>query len=243
MLAFIAHRGASCYAPENTMPAFLLAHAMGAKSVECDVILTSDKIPVIIHDTYLDRTTNGKGKVNCRDYEYIQSLDAGSWFHPKFKGTKVPKLSELLIWQKQTGMALNLEIKPIHLQSFEADLDIMMDNVYQYADLAKIKILSFQYKIFKRLQTLNNKLPTALEIPYCKRQTIREAKDAACQQINFSYRYLSENRIKDIHKAGLKVGIFTVNQLDKLKKLDVLNVDEVFTDDLKLLDGFKENAI
>jgi glycerophosphoryl diester phosphodiesterase len=240
MLAFIAHRGASRYAPENTMPAFYQAQAMGAQRIECDVILTSDKVPVIIHDTYLERTTTGKGKVNCRDFKYIQSLDAGSWFHPQFKDTKVPKLAELLIWQKQTGMELNLEIKPIHLQSFEADLDVILDNVYQYADTRKIKILSFQYKIFKRLQALNNKIPTALEISYCKKQTIIDAIEAGCGQVNFSYRYLIKRRIQDIHDVGLRVGIFTVNDLDKLMRLQALKVDEVFTDDLKLVDDLKK---
>jgi len=240
MLGFIAHRGASAYAPENTMFAFLKAQEMGAQKIECDVILTADKVPVIIHDTYLDRSTTGKGKVNCHNYAYIRSLDAGSWFDPKFKGEKVPTLSELLIWQQKTGIELKLEIKPIHLKSFEADLDIIFDHVYQYADISKIQILSFQYKIFKRLQVLNNQLPTALEISYCKKQTIQDAVDAECQQINFSYQYLIESRIKQIHDAGLKVGIFTVNHLDKIKRLQALNIDEVFTDDLSLVERFNK---
>lgn len=242
MLDFIAHRGASAYAPENTMQAFLKAHEMGANKIECDVILTADKVPVVIHDNYLDRTTTGKGKVNCRDFDYIQTLDAGLWFHPQFHGTKIPKLSELLIWQKQIGIELNLEIKPIFLQSFEADLDLILEHVYQFADIGKIKILSFQYRIFKRLQVLKNKLPTALEISYCKKQTIQNAIDAGCGQINLSYRYLIKRRIQEIHAAGLKVGVYTVNHLDKLKHLEALHVDEVFTDDLKLMACFKKNA-
>ncbi|NDH08863.1 MAG: glycerophosphodiester phosphodiesterase [Gammaproteobacteria bacterium] len=243
MLSFIAHRGASAYAPENTMAAFLLAHEMGASSIECDVILTADKVPVIIHDNHLARTTNGKDKVNTRDYAYIESLDAGSWFHPQFKGCKVPRLSELLLWQKQTGIELNLEIKPIHLKSFEADLDIILHQVHEYADTTKFKILSFQYKIFQRLQVLNNKLATALEVSYCTGQTISAAVEAQCQQINMSYRYLSGKRIKAIHQAGLKAGVYTVNHLQQLKKIEALDLDEVFTDDLKLIEGFKKSCL
>ena len=240
MLVFIAHRGASAYAPENTMPAFLLAHQMGATSIECDVILTADKVPVIIHDNHLERTTNGQGEVSRHDYAYIASLDAGSWFHPQFTACKIPPLSELLIWQKKSGIELNLEIKPIQHQRLEADLDIILNHVHQYANTAKLKILSFQHKIFKRLQALNNKLATALEVSYCRQHTITAAIEAECQQINMSYRYLNRRRIADIHLAGLKAGVFTVNHLEQLKKIKALDLDEVFTDDLKLIEVFKK---
>ena len=87
------------------------------QNIECDVILTADKVPVLIHDSNLSRTTNGQGLVNESSYAYLQSLDAGSWFHPNFSGAKIPKLSELLEWQQQTEVTLHIEIKPLAVQN------------------------------------------------------------------------------------------------------------------------------
>lgn len=99
----IAHRGASGYAPENTMPAFELAAQMKADSIELDVHLTKDQIPVVIHDETVNRTTDGKGYVKNMTLEQLRQLDAGSWFnqaYPMFArdlytGLTIPTLDEV----------------------------------------------------------------------------------------------------------------------------------------------------
>ena len=92
----IAHRGFSSQAPENTFAAFDLAIENEFYYIETDVQLTSDNIPVIIHDDTVDRTSNGKGKVSEKTLSDIKKLDFGSWFSTKFKDQKIPTLSELL---------------------------------------------------------------------------------------------------------------------------------------------------
>lgn len=92
----IAHRGASSDAPENTMAAFERALELGADGFEFDVQLTSDGHPVVVHDTMLDRTTNGTGPVFHASLAEVRSLDAGSWFGPDFAGERVPTLEEVL---------------------------------------------------------------------------------------------------------------------------------------------------
>ena len=84
----IAHRGASAYAPENTLAAFVKAAQLGIRWIECDVMQAACGEVIIFHDETLERTTNGKGDVDRYPYSYLQSLDAGSWFDPIFSGEK-----------------------------------------------------------------------------------------------------------------------------------------------------------
>src|SRR6266705_642345 len=92
----IAHRGASSYAPENTIVAFDLALQMGASHLELDVHLTRDDSLVVIHDDTVDRTTNGTGPVAHQMLAALQALDAGSWFGEAFVGVRIPTLAEVL---------------------------------------------------------------------------------------------------------------------------------------------------
>ncbi len=91
-----AHRGDVAAAPENTVPAFESAVRKGASMIEFDVAVTRDGKLVIMHDSTVDRTTNGTGKVQDLDFEAIRALDAGTWFDPEFAGAQVPTLRETL---------------------------------------------------------------------------------------------------------------------------------------------------
>src|SRR3989338_6345931 len=110
-----AHRGANRLAPENTLGAFKKAHALGANAVEFDVQLSSDLVPVVIHDDVLERTTNGQGFVADHSFAALKKLDAGLWFHPHFQGERVPSLAEVLEEIIPLGMMINIEIKPNRL--------------------------------------------------------------------------------------------------------------------------------
>ena len=92
----VAHRGASRYAPENTLAAFDLALQMGADSLEADLRLTRDGMVVLLHDTHVDRTTSGSGPVHTLGRDEVQQLDAGRWFDRRFAGHGVPSLLDFL---------------------------------------------------------------------------------------------------------------------------------------------------
>lgn len=93
---FVAHRGSTIEAPENTMPAIVTAFLNGYKSIEIDVRFTSDNVPVLLHDATIDRTSNGTGSVNSFTYEQLQTYDFGSWFSPKFRNVRIPSLQNAL---------------------------------------------------------------------------------------------------------------------------------------------------
>ena len=235
MIVRIAHRGAKLEAPENTMSAFTAAFNQGATNIECDVRLTSDNVPIIMHDATLERTTNGNGPVDQCTYQTIQSLDAGSWFHEDFKGTSIPQLSELLRWQKQSNIALHLEIKPMSPEVLNAGLDVILKQVHAFANTEKIFLLSFQYAVLERLQELNSPLPRVLSVFHCQQQDIENAAAVNCRQINSCYNHVCRKSIQDIQDRGFQAGIFTIDHGAQIKELTQYNVDAVFIDDMRLL--------
>jgi glycerophosphoryl diester phosphodiesterase len=107
----IGHRGASAYAPENTLASFALAKEMGADWFELDSTLTRDGQVIVIHDDTLDRTTNGKGPVADMTLAQLKQLDAGAWKDPKFAGERLPTLAEALDLARKRRIGVYLEIK------------------------------------------------------------------------------------------------------------------------------------
>lgn len=106
-----AHRGYAAMAPENTMSAFEAAFNAGADACEFDVHMTLDGTLVVFHDDTIGRTTNGTGVLGELTYEYLSTLDAGSWKDPKFAGEKIPTLHQTLTYFKENNMVAVLEIK------------------------------------------------------------------------------------------------------------------------------------
>src|ERR1700733_10921029 len=90
----ISHRGEHLHHPENTLPAFQAAIDAGADYFELDVRTTSDGKLVLMHDSTVDRTTNGTGEVHNLTFDQIRALDAGAKFSQNFVGTKIPTLDE-----------------------------------------------------------------------------------------------------------------------------------------------------
>jgi len=106
----IGHRGASASAPENTLAAFARAFDDGADWVECDVRLTADGAPIVLHDATLDRTTDGRGRAARRTLDEVKRLDAGAWFGRRFASQRVPTLAEVLACARHRG-GVNIELK------------------------------------------------------------------------------------------------------------------------------------
>ena len=109
-VAVIAHRGASAYAPENTLAAFELAVEMEADWYELDCLLTKDNVVIVTHDGDLERCTNGAGEIAAKTLAELKALDAGSWFGEKFAGETMPTLAESLAMAKDR-IGVYVEIK------------------------------------------------------------------------------------------------------------------------------------
>lgn len=111
MTKVIAHRGNAGEAPENTLAAFRQAIELGADGVELDVQASREGVPVVIHDETLERTTDGRGPVAERSLAELQALDAGSWFHERYAGERIPSLEAVLELLRPTSLLVNIELK------------------------------------------------------------------------------------------------------------------------------------
>ncbi len=107
----VAHRGAISERPENTMAAFKRAHKLGADIVEIDLYTSRDGHLFILHDSTLDRTTDGEGEATDFTLEELQALDAGSWFGPEYAGERIPSFREVLQWATKNDVVLLLDLK------------------------------------------------------------------------------------------------------------------------------------
>jgi glycerophosphoryl diester phosphodiesterase len=151
------HRGYSQRYPENTLPAFEAAKAAGATTVEIDLVLTADGEPVILHDLSVDRTTNGHGFVADLTLAELRSLDAAP-LHPRFAGTPIPRLGEVLDWARREDMGLVLEIK-------EAERpDLAVDRVAEELEATgtadRVIVISFDHVVLKRARARHSGLKT-----------------------------------------------------------------------------------
>jgi glycerophosphoryl diester phosphodiesterase len=142
------HRGYSLDYPENTLPALQAAKAWGATTVEIDVVLTADGEPILLHDLTVDRTTDGRGFAADLSLERICSLDAGSAVHPRFAGTRIPTLVDVLDWAKREAMGLVLEIKEAERPDLAVDRVASLLASTGAAD--RVIVISFDHTVLKR---------------------------------------------------------------------------------------------
>jgi glycerophosphoryl diester phosphodiesterase len=151
----IAHRGASSYAPENTVAAFDLALEMGARHLELDVHFTSDGHIVVIHDDTVDRTTNGHGPVTSHTLAELRALDAGAWFDRRFAGERIPTFADVL--ERYKGRAhLHTEIKGHAEHLAEGTVDL----IRKHGMVDQVTITSFQRARLVETRACAPELPT-----------------------------------------------------------------------------------
>ena len=108
----IGHRGVKDLYPENTIQSVLAAFDLGLDWGEVDVKISKDKIPFLLHDDTLDRTTTGKGPAHLLNYSAIKNLDAGYFFYNRKTNIYPPKLKDILDLSKIKKKSVNIEIKP-----------------------------------------------------------------------------------------------------------------------------------
>ncbi|MBP1357421.1 MAG: glycerophosphodiester phosphodiesterase [Sulfolobus sp.] len=222
-----AHRGASGYAPENTISAFKLAKEMGADGIETDIHMTKDKKIVLIHDETVDRTTNGKGYVKDFTLEEIKKLDAGIKKGEKWKGERIPTLEELL--ELFTDMYLKLEIKKggDYYPGIEEQV-VKLITLYGIEDTAQV--ISFNAQSLRRVKEIKKSITTGYITFKNLRESVVTAKKIGADWIHIEYRSIDENIAKLIKREGLLLGVWTVdNPNDAQKIVERYEVNDITT--------------
>ena len=207
----IAHRGASAYAPENTLAAFDLALRMGAPHIELDVHLSADDQVVVIHDDTLDRTTNGTGPVSDHTLEALRALDAGSWFGPEFAGQRIPTLAETLDFCGKRAH-LHIEIKGRGMDLVPRAVDLLSKrNMMRQAT-----ITSFQRMRLEQTSDCAPGLPRGWLVAEADDAVIAQAQAIGLTQICPKADSLTPERVNRLHAEGFIVrawGVKTEEQM------------------------------
>lgn len=139
----INHRGYSAQAPENTLPAYYLSKRMGFRYVETDVSFTSDNVAVLLHDSTINRTSNGRGKVSHMTFEQVRQYDFGRWKGPQYEGTKIPTFEEFISLCKRIGLRPYIELKN-NGNYTEAQIRSVVTMVRNYGMQGKVTWISFR---------------------------------------------------------------------------------------------------
>ena len=158
-LIYIAHRGDTKFAPENTFPAFMEAKLKGYNAIEVDVEVTSDSELVLLHDSTIDRTSNGTGSISSLTLEQARAYDYGSWKNSKYKGATIPTLREFLVWCRMTDIRPVLELKT----AFSNEIaNKFVNTLIETKMLDKCDVISFNFNALKSVADVNNNIRFAL---------------------------------------------------------------------------------
>jgi len=212
----IAHRGASGYAPENTLKAFRTAWEMSADMIELDVQETLDGRLVCIHDFELPRTTNGEGYVGELTYREIKELDAG-------QGERVPLLREVLDFA-EGRIGVNIEVKALNVEKRILEL------VTEREMLDSVMFSSFMHNTVRVIKNLNACARTAIILSEPRDDAVRYTLDLGANAINPPFETLTPELVKGAHEAHLEVFPYTMNDASSMRKLLSIGVDGLITD-------------
>jgi glycerophosphoryl diester phosphodiesterase len=135
----VAHRGYCTVAPENTLSAYRMAKKQGFTCVEADISFTSDGVAVLLHDSTIDRTSNGTGEIKKLTFAAVRALDFGSWKSAEFAGEKIPTFEEFLMLCKQLGLHPYIELK----EGTESQIKGLVETVKLYGMKGKVTWISF----------------------------------------------------------------------------------------------------
>lgn len=225
----IAHRGSSQVAPENTLPAIKKAIRDGADAIEIDVQLTKDKEIVVIHDEWLNRTTNGNGFVCDTTFREIRNLDAGAWFQSSYKGSKVPHLEEILPLVQQHGLELNIELKN-NVIPYKGIEQRVIDAIYKHGVEQQVIISSFRRDSLEICKNINVEVRRGI-LCWSTLDPLYDNlawRDLALHSIHPHLSLLKKD-ISYLQEKGYKIYPYLIGRKSELARCLKYNVDGVFT--------------
>ncbi|MFF5761778.1 glycerophosphodiester phosphodiesterase [Streptomyces tanashiensis] len=227
-LTVFAHRGASSAAPENTLVSEEVARRGGTTWIENDVQPSKDGVPYILHDTTVDRTTDGTGALRSLTSAQVDALDAGSWFAPSFAGARVPTLAAQLADLRTRGGNLLLEIKGRHS---EAEVARIVREVREQGMTGRVFVQSFDVTSLQRVHDQAPELPLGLLRDVLDADPVAVAAELHLAAYNVADKALSvrPDAVDELHAAGVAVNVWTVDTAARWKVLDELGVDGVIT--------------
>ena len=206
-----AHRGASAYAPENTMSAFHEAARRYADGIELDVQMTKDGVIVVMHDEDVSRTTNSQGLVREKTLKEIKDLDAGGLYSRLYVGEKVPTLEEVLTFLQGNSLRLNIEIKTCSAW-YDKELTRRTVSLVQQSGIKdRVIFSSFEHRSLLDAKELDDTIPCGLLYVGNLIHPGRYAKAVGVEYIHPCWDNLDRQGVEDCRENGIEIHPWTIN--------------------------------
>lgn len=223
-----AHRGASGYAPENTIEAFRKAVEMEADGVELDVQLSKDGQLVVIHDETLDRVSGISGNVRDFTLSQLKEIDVSKPIEG-YHTVRIPTLAEVMEELKPTGLTINIELKTglFFYPCLEEKVDALISGLGMED---KIWISSFNHKSVLRMKALRPRIKAGFLIQDVLVDAAGYAKYYGMEAIHPACYFMQEKGlIKNCRKQGIAVHLWTVNDRNWMERFAQAGVDALIT--------------
>lgn len=227
----VAHRGAGKLTPENTLASMRVGQAHGYRMVEFDVKLSADGVLFLLHDTTLDRTTNGNGRADAMTWRELALLDAGSWHSPRHAGEPLPSLAAIAHWARANDVLCNIEIKPTEGRERETGAAVAIDAEALWRGAAVPPLLSsFSEASLAAARDAVPALPRALLCDDLPPDWLERLRRLDCVALDARHGALTNEVVQRAHQAGRRVLCWTPNDPDRVATLVAWGIDGIITD-------------
>jgi glycerophosphoryl diester phosphodiesterase len=228
---WLAHRGAGKLAPENTLAAFRLGATHGYRCFECDVKLSADGQPFLLHDATLDRTTDGHGTAGDLPWAALSTLDAGSWHSAAHAGEPLPRLETVARFVQHNGCSINIEIKPTPGTERATGEAVGSACLRLWHGVAPPPLLSsFQPEALLGARHTAPGMPRALLLDTLWDGWLDTLQALGCVAAVTNFKLMDAALLAQLHGAGLRALCYTVNDPVTAQALLALGVDGLITD-------------
>lgn len=224
----IGHRGAAGEAPENTLASFELAVRQGADGIELDVHLTADGEVVVCHDHTVNRTTDGQGRIDQMTVEQIKRLDAGCRYNERFRGQRIPLLSEVFAAMPAHVM-INVEIKCGYSGKLSERL---LELLAAYGRLETTVLSSFSHKVLHRLKQDEPAIRVGLlyVADLVRHTALAETAGMEVYSLHPHYQSIGPEDVAEAKRCGLHVYPYTINEPEQLRQAVQAGCSGIITD-------------
>ena len=240
---FVAHRGAGKLAPENTLAAFRLGTSYGYRMFECDVKLSADGVPFLMHDSMLDRTTDAAARLaasasrvaGAHPWGELAQLDAGGWHSRAFAGEPLASLGSIASYCLANGLMLNIEIKPTPgtERATGEQAARAAARLWQAAPVPPL-LTSFSVTALEGALAAAPELPRGLLLDQPDPDWLATTRQLGCVVLVCNYALWDAAMVAQARAARLRMLSYTVNDPWVAERLRQLGTDGIITDRVDL---------
>ncbi|MBR7799298.1 glycerophosphodiester phosphodiesterase [Undibacterium fentianense] len=237
----VAHRGAGIFAPENTLVAMQYGYEHGFRAVEFDVMLSKDRVPVLMHDPDFGRTIAGVGTVSSTFARTLIEMDAGSWFDARYANVRVPLYEDIFKYCREKGIWMNVEIKPApgyEVETGEVVAELTQTWLQQFDSTAQAPLFSsFSESALMAAKRQAPDIPRGLLLDEFSPNWRVQIEKTGAIALHTNQQHLTANWAKQIKDRGFGLFCYTVNEVERAHEISSWGVDGFCTDRLDLFDA------